>query len=99
VPFVPGEGIDYYVLAAGGRGARADIGRVYVTQPNGKVQGVKRRRFHPDDTPEPMPGARVYVPARPEGIGTDNTLQTLATVAQVIATIGGLIFTAIALTR
>ena len=99
VPYVPGANIDYYVQSAGGRGARADLGRVYVTQPNGKVQGVRRRRFLPDDTPDPLPGARVYVPARPENAVGENTLATLATVAQVLATIGGLIFTAIALTR
>ena len=99
VPYVPGANIDYYVQSAGGRGARADLGRVYVTQPNGKVQGVRRRRFLPDDTPDPLPGARVYVPARPANAVGDNAVQTLATVAQILATLGGLIFTAIALTR
>ena len=99
VPYVRGASVDYYVQAAGGRGARADLGRVYVTQPNGKVQGVKRRRFAPDDVPDPLPGARVFVPARPLNATSDNAIQTLATVAQIIATVGGLIFTAVALTR
>jgi protein involved in polysaccharide export with SLBB domain len=99
VPYVPGASIDYYVLAAGGRGARADLGRVYVTQPNGKVQGVKRRAFLPDQTPEPLPGARVFVPARPEESVVNTTAQTLTTIVQILGTVGGLILTAIAIRR
>ena len=99
VPYVPGESVDYYVLAAGGRGSRADLGRVYVTQPNGKVQGVRRRRFYPDDVPKPLPGSRVYVPARAAGTPEGNAIQTIATVAQILATLGGVIFTAIAISR
>jgi protein involved in polysaccharide export with SLBB domain len=99
VPYVPGASIDYYVLAAGGRGARADLGRVYVTQPNGKVQGVRRRAFLPDQTPEPLPGSRVYVPARATESAVNTTAQTLTTIVQILGTVGGLILTAIAIRR
>ncbi|MGZ8412199.1 MAG: SLBB domain-containing protein [Gemmatirosa sp.] len=99
VAYVPGADADYYVMAAGGAATRADGGRVYVVQPNGKAAGVKRRRFLPDRVPEPAPGARVVVPSRPTETAVDNTFQTLATVAQILGTVGGLVLTAIALRR
>jgi hypothetical protein len=62
VAFVPGKKLDYYIRAAGGGTAKADLGRSYVTQPSGKVESVQRRRMAPDGVPVPGAGSVVYVP-------------------------------------
>jgi protein involved in polysaccharide export with SLBB domain len=62
VAYQPGKGLDYYIRAAGGGSAKADLGRAYVTQASGKVESVKHRRMAPDDVPEPGAGSVVYVP-------------------------------------
>ncbi|GLC27460.1 SLBB domain-containing protein [Roseisolibacter agri] len=99
VPFVPGANLDYYIQAAGGRGARADVSRAYVTQPNGKVAGVRRRRWLPDDVPDPLPGARVYVPARPVEPIPENVGQTLTAISQIVGVISALVFAYVAIRR
>lgn len=43
---------------------RADLGRAYVTQPNGKVEAAVKRRFMPDTHPKPRPGGVIFVPER-----------------------------------
>jgi hypothetical protein len=50
---VPGKDMDFYVGAAGGFAQKADGGRSYVTQPNGKVESVKRRFLFADGKPTP----------------------------------------------
>jgi hypothetical protein len=55
VAFVPGQNMDFYVGAAGGFSQKADGGRSYVTQPNGKVESVKRRFLLADGSPRPRP--------------------------------------------
>ena len=62
VAYYPGKKLDYYIRAAGGGSAKADMGRAYVTQPSGKVESTKRRRMAPDDVPAPGAGSVVYVP-------------------------------------
>ena len=57
-----GATIDYYIRAAGGATPNADLRRAYVTQPNGKVEGVERRFLLPDGVPRPRAGSRVFVP-------------------------------------
>jgi protein involved in polysaccharide export with SLBB domain len=64
VAFVPGQGLDYYLRAAGGPSRNADEGRAYVRQPNGQVEAVKKRTMWPDGKPTPRAGAVVYVPER-----------------------------------
>ena len=64
VAYVPGASISYYIAAAGGGAANADMKRAYVTQPNGKVESVVARRFLPDGRPAPRAGGSVYVPSR-----------------------------------
>jgi protein involved in polysaccharide export with SLBB domain len=64
VAHVPGRDLEWYVRAAGGPTARADLGRAYVRQPNGKVEAAVKRRFLPDDMPTPRPGSVVTVPER-----------------------------------
>ncbi len=64
VAYVPGRDLPWYVRAAGGLASRADLGRAYVTQPNGKVEAAVKRRFLPDGQPKPRPGGVVFVPER-----------------------------------
>ena len=97
VAFVPGRDVDYYVRAAGGPARGADLGRAYVTQPNGKLESVKRRRFLPDDVPEVRAGAQVFVPEIPPG-DRANLSQQLALFAQVAGTLAALV-TALAVLR
>jgi hypothetical protein len=62
VAYEPGKSIDYYIRAAGGGTAKADLARAYVTQASGKVESVTPHRFAPDGKPTPGAGSVVYVP-------------------------------------
>jgi len=62
VPFASGGDLDFYIRAAGGGTSRADVGRAYVLQPNGKVESRQRRFFLWRSVPKPQPGATVEVP-------------------------------------
>jgi len=62
VAYEPGKKIDYYIRAAGGGSAKADLDRAYVTQASGKVESVTQHRFAPDGKPTPGAGSVVYVP-------------------------------------
>ncbi len=84
VPYTPGKSLDWYVNAAGGYSQVADNKHPYVTQPNGKRQGVKRRVFLWDDVPRPYSGAVVFVPTRIVQEQPSNTAQVIGTVAQVL---------------
>jgi polysaccharide export outer membrane protein len=64
VTYMPGRDINYYIRAAGGPSRKADEGRAYVTQPNGKVDAEARRFLIPDHVPQPRPGSIVVVPER-----------------------------------
>jgi protein involved in polysaccharide export with SLBB domain len=96
--YVPGQDINYYIRAAGGGDRRADLGRAYVVQPNGRLQSVVRRRFLPDGLPEPRPGAKIVVPERSP---TDNTniAQTLSLLAQVGGPLAAVVAAIITLRR
>ena len=83
VSYVPGAGIDYYIRAAGGPSRKADNARAYVTQPNGKVESIRRRRFLPDGVPKPRAGGSVYVPER-DPADKPNYLAAVAAAAQVL---------------
>jgi hypothetical protein len=84
VPYSPGKSLDWYVNAAGGYSQTADNKHPYVTQPNGKRQGVKRRVFLADEVPRPNSGAVVFVPTRIVQEQPNNTAQVIGTVAQVL---------------
>ena len=65
VTYVSGEGLDYYLNAAGGVAYQGDKKRVFVQQPNGHVRAVHKRGFLLGTSkPIPEPGAVVTVPAK-----------------------------------
>ncbi len=84
VTYVQGQGLDYYLSAAGGVSYKGDKGRVFVEQPNGNVRAVhKRPLFFGTSKPTPEAGARVVVPVR------DTTAQSqigpiIAGIAQIV---------------
>ncbi|HVE80284.1 MAG TPA: SLBB domain-containing protein [Gemmatimonadaceae bacterium] len=82
--YVPGRDIDFYVHSAGGPAVSADLGRAYVTQPNGKVESVRRRPFLPDGSPQPKAGSTVFVPEKSPAAGANFQAIALTT-AQVLA--------------
>ncbi|MEP6491292.1 MAG: SLBB domain-containing protein [bacterium] len=94
VAWVPGAKLDYYVRAAGGGTRISDVGRSYVTQPDGTVESVKTRMLLPDDVPVPRPGGVVYVTERDQTDHTDPVAR-LAVIAQIL---GGLV-ALVAITR
>jgi protein involved in polysaccharide export with SLBB domain len=84
VPYTAGKSLDWYVNAAGGYTQAGDTKHAYVTQPDGKREGVKRRVVLADDVPRPKPGAVVFVPARVGQEQPSNITGVIATVAQVL---------------
>jgi protein involved in polysaccharide export with SLBB domain len=95
VAYQPGKKLDYYIRAAGGGSAKADLGRAYVTQASGKVESMKHRRMAPDDVPEPGAGSVVYVPpADPADKGPGY-----ATIAGATAQMLGALVAIIAISR
>jgi protein involved in polysaccharide export with SLBB domain len=90
VAYVPGRDLAWYVRAAGGPAAQADLGRAYVRQPNGKVEAAVKRRFLPDEQPVPRPGGVIFVPLRDQS-ERDSLTAFNSTVAAVSSALGGLI--------
>jgi protein involved in polysaccharide export with SLBB domain len=86
VAWQPGRDLDYYVQAAGGATRAGDIGRSYVTQPDGSVESVHQRRLWPDAMPEPRPGSTVFVTRRDEERGSDPVAR-LAVIAQIVGSL------------
>jgi protein involved in polysaccharide export with SLBB domain len=66
IAFVPGEGLRYYVDAAGGLLSTGDLSHAYVVQPNGTRERYRHRRGPLlDIDPEPLAGGEIVVPAKP----------------------------------
>ena len=87
VTFVKGEGMGYYVNAAGGYKRDADRNRAYVTQPNGKVESVKKRwSWLPDGVPQPLAGGSIYVPER-DPTDKKDWLGFAGSIAQILASL------------
>jgi protein involved in polysaccharide export with SLBB domain len=84
VAYTPGKSLDWYVNAAGGYTQAGDNKRAYVTQPNGKREGVKRRVILSDDVPKPKSGAVVFVPVKAAPEQPSNVAGVVSTVAQVL---------------
>jgi polysaccharide biosynthesis/export protein len=85
VPYTPGKSLDWYVDAAGGYTQLSDSKHAYVTQANGKRQGVKRRVVLADGVPRPQAGAVVFVPAKRVQDQPSNVIGIIGTVAQLMA--------------
>jgi protein involved in polysaccharide export with SLBB domain len=85
VTYVQGQGLDYYLSAAGGISFSGDRKRVFVEQPNGNVRTVHKRPFlfFGTSKPAPEPGALVMVPARDTTARSDAGA-TLAGIAQIL---------------
>ena len=77
VAYVPGRDMEYYVRAAGGATARADMRRAYVSQPSGKVEALAAHRLRPDAVPEPRAGATITVPERPASERRDTSAMVM----------------------
>lgn len=88
VTYARGKSIDYYIRAAGGPSLKADVGRAYVTQPNGKVQSRENHFLLPDRVPDPLPGSTVFVPDKDVSQpGTAALLANIGSAVQVLATL------------
>lgn len=64
VAYVVGADIDYYIQSAGGGTTKADAGKAYVLQPNGKIETRRRRAGFYRASPKPLAGSVVQVPER-----------------------------------
>jgi len=87
VTYSPGKTIEYYVRAAGGPSRKADVGRSYVTQPNGKVEAREQHFLLPDAVPKPLPGSTVFVPERDPADKPLDFLVSSGAIAQILATL------------
>ncbi len=94
VAYTEGKSLDWYVNAAGGYTQLGDKGHPYVTQPNGKREGVKRRVIFADVVPKPKSGALVYVPTKVIQEQGSNAGAILGTTAQLIGALVTLIVVA-----
>ena len=95
VPYSPGKSLDWYVNSAGGYTQTGDTRHAYVTQPNGKREGVKRRAVFADDVPRPNSGAIVFVPTK---VGQEQPSNVLGNIGTIVQVLGGLV-TAIVVAR
>jgi polysaccharide biosynthesis/export protein len=91
VTFSPGATIDYYIRAAGGGTRKADLGRAYVTQPNGKVQSRSPHFLLPDGVPKPAAGSSVFVPERDSASSNSLLAASAGTIAQIAAALATLL--------
>jgi polysaccharide biosynthesis/export protein len=86
VTYSPGKTLDYYIRAAGGPSRKADLGRAYVTQPNGKVEAHEQHFLVPDGIPQPRAGSTVFVPERDPQDKPFDVLQSAGAIASILAT-------------
>jgi protein involved in polysaccharide export with SLBB domain len=86
VAYVPGRDLNYYISAAGGFSRKADGGRAYVTQPNGKVESGRRALGFGASKPKPGPGSTVFVPEKDPNEKRDY-VAAVAAVAQILASL------------
>jgi protein involved in polysaccharide export with SLBB domain len=94
VAYAPGKSLDWYVNAAGGYSGIGDNKRAYVTQPNGKREGVKRRAVFADNVPKPKSGAVIFVPTKVAPEPGSNLTGVITTVAQVLTALATIIVVA-----
>ena len=94
VAYVAGMNLDYYVNAAGGGTAKADLKRAFVTQANGKVESKSSYLRLVSWIPRPQPGSVVVVPEKDE-TEKFNLTNFVANTASLLTAV----ITIIALTR
>jgi protein involved in polysaccharide export with SLBB domain len=94
VAYEPGKNLDWYVDAAGGYTQTSDAKHAYVTQPNGKREGVKRKLVFADKVPKPKPGAQVFVPTKLIEDQPSTLPSVLATAAQILGVLTTIIVVA-----
>jgi len=94
VAYTPGRNLDWYVDAAGGYTQTGDQRRVYVTQPNGEREGVRRKTVLADKVPRPAPGAVVFVPPKTAQEPGSNVVGIIGTAAQLLGALVTLIVVA-----
>jgi protein involved in polysaccharide export with SLBB domain len=90
----PGEGLDYYLSAAGGFARNADKGRVSVRYANGDAR-TKSHFLWWSSKPTPQPGAEVFVPARDASEQKTNLPVLFGALAQIMASMVAIIVVAI----
>jgi protein involved in polysaccharide export with SLBB domain len=86
VPYERGASLDHYIRAAGGAAAEGDMSHVWVQQANGKVESRHKQAWFFTSSPDPLPGSRVFVPARDPNAKRDWA-QVLGTTAQVLGSL------------
>jgi polysaccharide biosynthesis/export protein len=91
--YVPGENINYYIRGAGGLSYRADGGRAYVTEPDGTIEGISHFMFF-HSSPEPRPGATVYVPTKDLTVRPVDKAAVYALIAQIVGSLATLVIVA-----
>ncbi|HET7790342.1 MAG TPA: SLBB domain-containing protein [Gemmatimonadales bacterium] len=80
----PGEGLGYYISAAGGFAYTADEGRVSVRFANGEVKSPHHVLVFFKSSPAPSPGAEVFVPMKDLSHPTDYVALAGA-IAQILS--------------
>jgi len=80
-----GNGLDYYLSAAGGFSYKADKGRVSVKYANGEVR-TRRRSLLLSHDPRPAPGSEVFVPVKDSTARTD-WVALVGSIAQILASV------------
>jgi protein involved in polysaccharide export with SLBB domain len=83
----PGEGLGYYISAAGGYARDADEGRTSVRYANGEVRTKSKSLIFFSNSPTPNPGADVFVPTKPprEAMNWAQVIGVTAALASVLA--------------
>ncbi len=94
VLYEKGASLGYYLSQAGGATDSADVGRIYVTLPNGKKW---RSGWFLSPGDEILPGSLVYVPQKVER--PDNTLQILTNWATVMASLAAITVALVQVTK
>ena len=79
-----GEGLDYYLSAAGGASYKGDDGRVSVAYANGEVRTRHKKMIFWSSDPAPGPGSEVFVPVKDTTGTHTNWLALTMALAQVV---------------
>ncbi len=85
VVYEPGADLDYYIASAGGYARDADSGRTRVEYANGSVRTVGGWLFF-KSKPDPQPGSRIFVPAKPPRADGGIDLRSLVTILTAVTT-------------